>query len=303
VGGTFRVSVNSVLTSLGALSSLASIGGDLFITSNALTSLNGLNNLTTLSGDLFITGNYALTSMNGLSNLTSVSGVLTISSNALAGLSGLSNITSVGGSLFIGTNNALTSLDGLDNITSVGGDLGIYNNFSLTNLCALYNVNLGNNALYISYNTELSMDTAYALEVQLRSNGFTGASDISNNSGSGLVTCDIDNDGDGILDTGDNCPQIPNGPSLGTCSGTSSDPEACTSDNDCGSCGSPGYCDMSQDNSDADSYGDSCDNCPNNCNSNQLDADGDGKGDVCDGTPGCGGGSCGDSEPSCETEC
>ena len=61
---------------------------------------------------------------------------------------------------------------------------------------------------------------------------------------------------------------------------------------------------MSQDNSDADSYGDSCDNCPNNCNSDQLDADGDGIGDVCDGAPGCGGGGgCGGSEPDCETEC
>jgi hypothetical protein len=112
-----------------------------------------------------------------------------------------------------------------------------------------------------------------------------------------------DSDGDGILDIADNCPQIPNGPSLGTCSGTSSAPEACTSDNDCGSCGSLGYCDMNQDNSDADDYGNVCDNCPNNCNTQQLDADGDGLGDVCDGNPSCGGSSCGVPQPVCEAEC
>jgi hypothetical protein len=244
-----------------------------------------------------------------LSGCTEITGSLTIGDfynhTNLENLNGLESLTSVGGSLDIYYNNALTSLNGLENLTSVGGYyLEIGYNDALTNLCALYNVNLGNNILYIGYNTALSMDTANALKEQLIINGFTGAFGISNNSGSGLVSCDCaDGDNDSVCDDVDNCPQIPNGPSLGTCSGTSSDPEACTSDNDCGSCGSPGYCDMSQDNSDADSYGDSCDNCPNNCNSNQLDADGDGKGDVCDGTPGCGGGSCGDSEPSCETEC
>jgi hypothetical protein len=98
----------------------------------------------------------------------------------------------------------------------------------------------------------------------------------------------------------DNCPEIPNGPSLGTCSGTSSVPGTlCNSDNDCSvSCGSPGYCDVNQSNSDTDSHGNVCDNCPSRCNTNQLDADSDGEGDVCDLDPGCG--SCGSS---CEIEC
>ena len=34
------------------------------------------------------------------------------------------------------------------------------------------------------------MDTAYALETQLRENGFTGVAGIDNNNGSGLVSCD-----------------------------------------------------------------------------------------------------------------
>jgi hypothetical protein len=113
--------------------------------------------------------------------------------------------------------------------------------------------------------------------------------------------CVVDIDSDGIPDTADNCPQIPNGPILGSCSGTALVPgPVCNSDNDCNSsCGSPvGYCDMSQDDSDADSHGDVCDNCPDTCNIQQLDADSDGEGDVCDLDPGCGG--CGSS---CETEC
>ena len=86
-------------------------------------------------------------------------------------------------------------------------------------------------------------------------------------------TCDtetLDYDGDGVDNRIDNCESVLNFHQLDT---------------------------------DADGLGDQCDNCPNNCNSNQLDADGDVEGDVCDETPGCGGGSCGGSEPACETEC
>jgi hypothetical protein len=117
-----------------------------------------------------------------------------------------------------------------------------------------------------------------------------------------------DTDNDGISDSSDNCPNVPNGPSLGTCSLTSSVPgTVCTSNNDGNaSCGAQGYCDMHQGNFDADSYGNACDNCPDKCNTQQLDADGDNIGDVCDETPGgCGGSSsnCGVSLPVCDVDC
>jgi subtilisin-like proprotein convertase family protein len=109
----------------------------------------------------------------------------------------------------------------------------------------------------------------------------------------------IDTDNDGIPDSSDNCPGTPNGPLLGTCFGTSS--TQCTSDNDCSSnCGeSVGNCDMNQSNSDADTHGNVCDNCPDRCNTDQLDADTDDIGDVCDNTPGCDG--CGGNP--CEQAC
>jgi hypothetical protein len=58
------------------------------------------------------------------------------------------------------------------------------------------------------------MTTAYALEAQMRSNGFTGTADIYNNLGSSIVICescvDCDSDIDGLPDNADNCPVTPN---------------------------------------------------------------------------------------------
>jgi hypothetical protein len=163
-------------------------------------------------------GNYTIDDIDtsddiaALSGCTGLIGNLIIENTSLTSLTGLENITSVGWELWIYSNDSLTSLNGLDNLTSVGGNMGIYVNNLLTNLCALNNVNLGANTLSIRYNNELSMDTAEALEAQLRNNGFTGTSSIYDNTGSGLVTCDteIDSDNDGIFDGTDNCPNASN---------------------------------------------------------------------------------------------
>jgi hypothetical protein len=107
-----------------------------------------------------------------------------------------------------------------------------------------------------------------------------------------------DSDDDGICDDEDNCPTIPNGPNLGTCSPDSNIPAQCTADSKC-ECQPTGNCSIDQEDTDSDGVGDVCDNCPNNCNYDQWDADVDGIGDVCDPDPGCG--KC--DLPECEVEC
>ncbi|XP_077978069.1 uncharacterized protein LOC144433608 [Glandiceps talaboti] len=119
--------------------------------------------------------------------------------------------------------------------------------------------------------------------------------------------CDIDDDGDGIFDTSDNCQFVKNfdqadtdgdgvGDDCDNCDTTANpdqldtdgdgDGDACDSDDD-----DDGYDDSSdncplvvndQTDSDADSVGDACDNCPDDANSDQLDSDHNGWGDVCD---------------------
>jgi hypothetical protein len=232
---------------------------------NASADIAALSGYTEVTGYLLIRYSSDITNLNELESLTTVGlGVQIVKNDALTSLDGLKNLTSVGRFLRIDANPILTSLSGLESLTSVGRFLYIIGNNALVNLCALYNVTLGVNELNISYNTELPMNTAYAMETQLRYNGFTGTAIIYDNTGTGQVFCD--NDGDTVYDDTDNCPNVSN---------------------------------FGQENVDNDWWGDACDNCPFLCNSNQLDADGDDIGDVCDDTPGCGG--CG--EPNCEESC
>jgi len=91
----------------------------------------------------------------------------------------------------------------------------------------------------------------------------------------------IDSDGDDISYSEDNCPETPNGPSSGTCTGDGV-VNPCMSNGDCGT---DGYCSMNQEDNDEDRIGDVCDNCPDHYNLGQEDADNDGLGDVCDNCP------------------
>ena len=136
--------------------------------------------------------------------------------------------------MYIGNNAALTSLNGLENITS-GKDLLIEDNEALINICALYNVNFIGGYVEIYNNLVLSMDIAYALETQLRNNGFSGTAVIHDNNGSGLVNCDLDNDT--VTDAADNCPD--------TCNSNQTDADGdgigdvCDETPGCGGCGQP----------------------------------------------------------------
>ncbi len=85
-----------------------------------------------------------------------------------------------------------------------------------------------------------------------------------------------DSDGDGVIDSLDNCPNDANS-------------DQADSDGDdlgdaCDFC--PFLLDSGVDDSDGDGVGDQCDNCVDDPNADQADADGDCIGDVCDGSPG-----------------
>jgi syndecan 4 len=73
--------------------------------------------------------------------------------------------------------------------------------------------------------------------------------------------CVVDIDGDGISDSADNCPEVSNGPELGSCYNyyTQEVGGSCTED---GNCGSVWYlwCDIFQGDGDNDGTGDVCEN-------------------------------------------
>jgi hypothetical protein len=82
------------------------------------------------------------------------------------------------------------------------------------------------------------------------------------------TAADTDTDGDGVFDSVDNCPSVPNVDQLNT-DGANDGGNACDDDDD------------------NDSWEDFYDNCPLHANPDQEDADGDGLGDACE-PPGCG---------------
>ncbi len=181
-----------VANSLYGLHNVSSIGGYFRIqTCQRLTNLNGLEGLNIVGGDLLLSENTAMINFNGLNNLSSVGGNVKIFyTSRLTSLSGLEGLTSIAGALRISDNNGLLNVNGLEALTSIGGDLSILDNIVITDLCALYNVVLDGANLKVYYNSDLSMETANALETQLRNNGFTGTSNIHDNDGTGLVSCE-----------------------------------------------------------------------------------------------------------------
>jgi hypothetical protein len=81
-----------------------------------------------------------------------------------------------------------------------------------------------------------------------------------------------DQDGDGVIDSADNCPAVANP--------TQTDTDGDGAGDACDNC--PALANADQADGDADGVGDVCDNCPVTPNASQADADSDTVGDVCD---------------------
>jgi hypothetical protein len=115
---------------------LASIGGDLFITSDfVLTNLDGFNNLSTVGGAFSLFKDNALLNI-GFNSLMSIGeNLIIISDPALTDIAGLNNLISVGGLIELSDNSALTNISGLNGLTTIGsGKLSMNGNDVLAHI-------------------------------------------------------------------------------------------------------------------------------------------------------------------------
>ena len=128
----------------------------------------------------------------------------------------------------------------MDNLLYVGGTLAVQNNALLDECCVL---------------TRVAQSEVYVEGSFLLSGNNTNCSSIANI----ITTCAVsqaDDDGDGIINSADNC---------------------------------DGFANAGQDDTDGDGIGDACDNCPSTANPSQADANGDGIGDDCEAASGSAG--------------
>ncbi len=110
------------ITSLGGMTALAEISGDVILGDNQmLATLGSFDELTTIGGELEVAVNFNLVSSGSFPLLTSIGSDLVLSSNGLTEVDGFGALDSVGGNLTVNGNGSLPDLDGFDALMSVGG--------------------------------------------------------------------------------------------------------------------------------------------------------------------------------------
>ena len=132
IGGSLRITENSLLTDLSAFINIESVQ-DLYLTScTSLMDLAGLQNIQTISGVLRIGFNSELININVFSNITSVANLDIYGNDNLESLSGLENLQLIEERLLLSDNTFLVDIEALDNVFSTEIDeVVIVNNNNL----------------------------------------------------------------------------------------------------------------------------------------------------------------------------
>ncbi|MBK8700517.1 MAG: T9SS type A sorting domain-containing protein [Saprospiraceae bacterium] len=158
IGTGLNITSNNTLANLTGLGNLTSVGPTLIIAGGLYTSLGSLTGITSVSGNVEISGNQ-LNDISGLSNLAAVGGHL-IGGSRLTNLSGLQNLTTIGAYLTLQGNILLTDISALNNLTSVGEDIFFNNNNSLLNVSGLSGITTLRN---LSFSTNPAITTITGL--------------------------------------------------------------------------------------------------------------------------------------------
>lgn len=120
VDGTVEIQ-GSDLAELDFLGSVGGVGGLLLSQNPSLTSVGGLSGLTGVEGDLTVDNNNQLADLTGMESLLSVLGSVAISGNdSLLSLTALHGVTDVGGDLIIADNVSCPTQEADDLVAAIG---------------------------------------------------------------------------------------------------------------------------------------------------------------------------------------
>lgn len=218
IQGRFRFQYFPDVKHFKSFDQLESVGDNVEINSpgRALISLDCIKSISNVNGSIQFSG--SISDYGGFENLTTIHDFLLIeNNNIIQNIIGFNHLNSIQNALILSNNKLLVEITGFQNLLSVGS-LQIYNNGFLSSIVGLdhpmvINQNYGNS---IYQNPFLSTCNVESICNKLFQS--VGEFDVYNNG----INCQsvqqilsqcgtfYDQDGDGVQDSSDNCPTIPN---------------------------------------------------------------------------------------------